>query len=402
MADIVLFRVGNLTAAVATIVFAGGGSFMTNHRHPKLRTGISVALGLALSSTTVAMAQNAPAPAPTSSGVSGDDRQDVTIDASARKLAMESLIARIEEYYPIPEVRNRLTTQLSKRYKAGAYDEIVSAKAFRTKLTSDLRELSKDEHFNVDYFVMPRPFPPQEQEDVDPNSSRKLIASVHNQGFDSVERLSGNVGYMRLRTFEEPGETGEVIAAAMSFLSRTDAMIIDLRYNKGGYGETVAFLASYFLPDEAALSEVRSKDGLKQKWTSSFVPGPKYLEKPVYVLMSQNTFSAPESFAYDLQALKRVTVVGEVSRGGANPSLMLLLSDRFGLIMPHAVTRNPITNTNWDGKGVVPDIAAASDQALDVAHLAAARAIAPAHRDDSLTGEIEEIISKLGGTTTAR
>lgn len=375
---------------------------MTNYRHLQLRTGISLALGLALCGATVAMAQSTAAPAPTSSSRSGDDRQDVTIDASARKLAIESLIARIDEYYPIPEVRKRLTTQLSKRYKAGAYDEIVSAKIFRTQLTSDLREISKDEHFNVDYFVMPRPFPPQEQGDVDPNLSRKLIASVHNQGFDTVERLSGNIGYMRLRTFEEPGETGEVIAAAMSFLSRTDAMIIDLRDNKGGYGESVAFLASYFLPDAAALSEVRANDGLKQMWTSTFVPGPKYLDKPVYVLMSKSTFSAPESFAYDLQALKRVTVVGEASRGGANPSVMLLLSDRFGVIIPHAVTRNPITNTNWDGKGVVPDIPATSDQALDVAYLAAARAIAPAHRDDSLTGEIDEVISKLGGTTTGQ
>jgi len=193
-----------------------------------------------------------------------------------------------------------------------------------------------------------------------------------------------------------------VIAAAMNFLSRTDAMIIDLRYNKGGYGETVALLASYFLPDAAALSESRSKEGLKQIWTSAYVPGPKYLNKPVYVLMSKRSFSAAEAFAYDLQALKRVTVVGEVSRGGANPSVMVLLSDRFGAIIPRAVTRNPVTNTNWDGKGVVPDVPAMSDQALDVAHLAAARAIAPAHRDDSLTGEIEEIISKLGGTTTSR
>ena len=181
----------------------------------------------------------------------------------------------------------------------------------------------------------------------------------------------------------------------MRFLSRTDAMIIDLRHNKGGYGETVALLASYFLPDATALSESRSKDGLRQSWTSTFVPGPKYLDKPVYVLMSKRTFSAPESFAYNLQALKRVTVVGEVSRGGANPSVQLLLSDRFGAIIPLAVTRNPITNTSWEGKGVTPDLPATSDQAFDVAHLAAVRAIAPKHRDDSLTGEIEEIIKKL-------
>ena len=351
-----------------------------------------LSLALALCGTTAAVGYAA-----TSSSGSGDDRRDVTIDASARTLAIESLIARIDEYYPLPEMRKRLTTELRKRYKAGAYDNIVSAKAFRTQLTSDLRTLSKDEHFNVDYFVVPRPFPEVEKESADPNSSRELIAAVHNLGFDTVERLPGNVGFMRLRTFEEPGETGEVIAAAMTFLARTDAMIIDLRTNKGGYGETVALLASYFLPEATAISESKSKEGLRQAWTSTFVPGPKYLDKPVYVLMSKKTFSAPEAFAYDLQALKRVTVVGEVSRGGANPSVQILLSDRFGAIIPVATTRNPITNTSWDGKGVTPDIPSTSDQALDVAHLAAVRAIAPKHRDDSLTGEIEEVINKHGG-----
>jgi hypothetical protein len=357
---------------------------------------LAVSLALALCSATIASAQTTPAKEPTSSSASGNDRRDVTIDASARALAIESLIARIDEYYPIPEVRKRLTTTLRKRHKSGAYDSFVSAKAFRTQLTAELRELSKDEHFSVDYFVVPRPFPAPEEEAVDPNSSREVIAAVHNLGFDAVERLPGNVGYMRLGTFEEPGKTGEVIAAAMRFLSRTDAMIIDLRRNKGGFGETVALLASYFMPDAVALSEVRTKDELKQVWTSTFVPGPKYLDKPVYVLMSKKTFSAPESFAYDLQALKRVTVVGEVSRGGANPSRQLLLSDRFGAIIPWAVTRNPITNTNWEGKGVTPDIPATSDQALEVAHLAAVRAIAPKHRDDSLTGEIDELINKHG------
>ena len=370
---------------------------MTQPPHSRLRASAIVAVVLALSSATVAVGQTTPTKSPTSS-TSGDDRPDVVIDAPARTLAIESLIARIDEYYPVPEMRRRLTTGLRRRYKSGAYDRITSAKEFRTRLTSDLRGLSNDQHFNVDYFVVPRTFPPLEKESVDPNTSRELIAGVHNQGFDALERLQGNVGYMRLRTFEEPGKTGEVIAAAMSFLSRTEAMIIDLRYNKGGYGETVAVLASYFLTEASALSESRSKDGLRQGWSSTFVPGPKYLDKPVYVLISKTTFSAPESFAYDLQALKRVTVVGEVSRGGANPSVQVLLSDRFGAIIPWAVTRNPTTNANWDGQGVTPDIPVASDQALETAHLAAVRAIAPKHRDDSITMEIEEISKKLVGT----
>jgi len=350
-------------------------------------------LALGLCGASLASAQ------PRSTGT-GDDRPDVTIDASARTQAMESLLARIEEYYPVPDIRKRLTTELRKRYKAGAYDKITSAREFRTQLTSELRALSKDQHFNVEYFVVPRPYPEKESEAADPNTSRELIAGVHNLGFEALERLPGNIGYLRLGTFEEPGKAGELITSAMSFLARTDAMIIDLRGNKGGYGETVALLASYFLPEATVLSESNSNEGVRQTWTSTFVSGPKYLDKPVYVLISKKTFSAAEAFAYDLQALKRVTVVGEVSRGGANPSVQILLSDRFGAIIPRAITRNPITTTSWDGKGVTPDIPATSEGALDAAHLAAARAIRAKHPDDSLTGEIEEVITRMDPAPT--
>jgi hypothetical protein len=326
------------------------------------------------------------------SGVAGDERPDVTIDATARNKAIESLITQVGELYPITGVRTRVTAELGKRLKSGAYDRIVSAKELRTQLTSELRALSGDQHFTIDYFAVPRVYPGRVDNLTDPNSSRELTARAHNQGIDTAERLTGNIGYIRLRTFEEAGKTGPVIAAAMRFLATTDAMIIDLRYNRGGYGDTVAFLASYFLADPTQLSESRSKNAVKQIWTSAFVPGEKYLSKPVYVLTSERTFSAGEAFAYDLQALKRVVVVGETTRGGANPSAMVLLSDRFGAIIPLAVTRNPITGTNWDGRGVKPDIETSSDAALDAARLAAARALAPSHRNDSLTSEIDQII----------
>jgi hypothetical protein len=180
---------------------------MTQPPHYRLRAAALGAVVLALCSPTVAVGQTSPTKA-ISSSASGDDRPDVVIDAPARSLAIESLLARIDEYYPIPEVRRRLRTGLRQRYRSCAYDRITSAKEFRTQLTSDLRGLSNDQHFNVDYFVVPRTFPPLEKESVDPNTSRELIAGVHNQGFDALERLEGNIGYMRLRTFEEPGRPG--------------------------------------------------------------------------------------------------------------------------------------------------------------------------------------------------
>ena len=229
----------------------------------------------------------------------------------------------------------------------------------------------------------------------DANSDRRMIAALHNQGFESVARLPGNIGLLRIAKFEPAADAGPIAAAAMRFVAGTDALIIDLRDNGGGYGDTVTLLASYFFRDVQPLHEVRTRTETTPGHTLPSVDGPKYLDKPVYVLLSAKSFSAAEAFAYDLQALKRVTVVGETSRGGANPSAEVLLSARFGAIIPRAITRNPITGGNCDGTGVIPDVPATADDALEVAKLAAAKAIRPGHPNDSLTGELDGIIGEV-------
>jgi hypothetical protein len=328
----------------------------------------------------------------TSASVSGDDRRDVTIDAATRDDSIRALIAAIEEYYPIEPVRRRLADHFRRQLASDAFGKMDSAKAIRTRLTKELREISDDQHFLVDYFVRPRTYPAGVEIAGDANSDRRMIAALHNQGFESVERLPGNIGLLRIAKFEPAADAEPIAAAAMRFVAGTDALIIDLRDNGGGYGDTVTLLASYFFRDVQPLHEVRTRTETTAGRTLPSVDGPKYLDKPVYVLLSAKSFSAAEAFAYDLQALKRVTVVGETSRGGANPSAEVLLSARFGAIIPRAITRNPITGSNWDGTGVIPDLPAKADDALDVAKLAAAKAIRPSHTDDSLTSELDRII----------
>jgi len=101
----------------------------------------------------------------------------------------------------------------------------------------------------------------------------------------------------------------------------------------------------------------RLENKLVKRWTRP-VSGPKYLAEPIYVLTSSKTPSAAESLAYTLQAAKRAIVVGESTWGGANPSIPVKLTDHFGMIMPFGRAVNPITGTNWEGTGVIPDVKA--------------------------------------------
>jgi hypothetical protein len=57
------------------------------------------------------------------------------------------------------------------------------------------------------------------------------IGARFNYGFERVERLAGNIGYLDLRAFDPVAVVGDTAAAAMTFLSNTEAVIIDLRKN---------------------------------------------------------------------------------------------------------------------------------------------------------------------------
>ena len=324
------------------------------------------------------------------------ERPDVPIDKAARNEAITNLVTAVETNYPVAELGKATARELRARLAMNRYTQ-TSAKALARILTEDLRALTGDQHFLVDYFVIPRPFP-LKTATADPLSEadRTLTLRLHNFGFARVERLAGNVGYLKLDAFETPTTAGQTAAAAMQFLAGTDALIIDLRDNGGGYSGMVSLLASYFFDEPVHLTDVagRNAKDLRQNWTYAFVPGPRYINKPVYILSGARTFSAAEAFAYDLQVLTRAKIVGERTRGGVSPSTRLLLSSRFGVVMPTSTVTNPATGTNWDG-GLKPDLVTTEAQALSVAHLAALEDVAAQHRDDPLTVEIEKAIAGL-------
>jgi hypothetical protein len=231
----------------------------------------------------------------------------------------------------------------------------------------------------------------------------RKMGRMDNFGIRRVERLDGNIGYLDVRRVPIPANAGPAITAAMELVAGTFALIIDLRHNGGGAPEGVVYWCSYLLEEHPThLNDIfRADTGqTTQFWALPYVPGTRYVDKPVYVLTSSSTFSGGEDFAYTLQALGRAEVIGETTGGGAHPTRPFPISPAVHIEIPFARSINPVTGTNWQGTGVVPDVAVPEEQAYDVAYALALRHVLAL--DDvppPITDEARETLATLGTDT---
>ncbi len=181
-----------------------------------------------------------------------------------------------------------------------------------------------------------------------------------------MERLKGDVGYLRVDRFFQADESRQIFDAAMDQLNGCKAMIIDIRENRGG-GDALALLASYFLPERVLFNRlVFRKDDALENWAGPSTRA-TFTGIPLYVLVSGTTFSAGEAFAYGLQQRGRAVLVGERTKGGANPNRFFPLGHGLELSLSVGRTVNPVSGTNWEGVGVQPDVVLPASQALEKA-----------------------------------
>jgi C-terminal processing protease CtpA/Prc len=296
------------------------------------------------------------------------------IDASIRSEVINNLSRELDESYIFAETAQKIKTDLFDRLKNGEYDSITDAKAFAMKLTADLQLISKDKHLHVDYFAKSLQITAKRKDPTQEEKAKRLLFDKHfNFGFKKVARMDGNIGYIDLRGFKDSESGKETVAAAMTLISNTDALIIDLRYNGGGEPAMVTLISSYLFGDEPVhLNDLycRKEDKTKEFWTNPDIAGKKF-KKDVYILTSHNTFSGAEEFCYNLKHLKRATIVGQTTRGGAHPCYTCRLCEHFVASIPEKRAINPITKTNWEGTGVDPDFKVPENQALKTAYVMA-------------------------------
>jgi hypothetical protein len=292
----------------------------------------------------------------------GENARPQALTPEARKETVEAACRAHEENYVYPEVAARMADAARAKLKAGEYDAIKSESALARRLTEDFRAVSHDLHLRVNL----SPKPPSESERQAMGGEDELARQ--NYMFKKVEILPGNIGYLRFDMFADSDGARKTAAAAMGFLAHCDAIVFDLRSNGGGSPEMIRFITSYLFDEPTHLNDMIDRTGktVEEFWTLKEIPGERLSKgTPVYVLTSRTTFSGAEEFSYNLKNLKRATLIGQTTGGGAHPVQGVRISDRFTIGVPYMRANSPITKTNWEGKGVTPDIECPADAALD-------------------------------------
>lgn len=325
---------------------------------------------------------------------------DMTIDGAARTAVIEGAIANIERYYVFPDKAAEMAKGLRARMAQGDFDSISSSEKLAQTLTQILQKETGDEHLTVRYFETPiAELPPGQDQTPDEKAEEESTQKRLNYGFQTVSRLKSNIGYIDLHAFGRPAGAAAKIAGAMALVSDTRALIIDLRKCEGGDPETVMLLASYLFDTPTHLNDIywRDENRIERRWTQAAVSGTRYgSRRKVYVLTGENTFSAGEDFAYALKSNRRATVVGAPTQGGgAHPGQPRRISAHFMIFVPTGRAINPLTHTNWQQTGVLPDLKAKESKALDVAQIEILKEVMVSDPDPRARQAAKERISEL-------
>jgi len=285
---------------------------------------------------------------------------ELTLDAGARAEIVAELGKALRRRYVFPEVGERTTARIEAALAAGGYDRLSDPAAFAVRLTDDAYAVAHDKHLKIwAGSLLPPP----------PGAGARIPPA--DAGITRADRLTGGLGYIEVIGFPPQRAFKPVLDRAMTGLAGSKALIVDVRRNGGGTAEAVSYLVSFLvapdLPIDDIVARVENTGHFTRQSFRSVATPVNFAGVPIYILTSKDTFSGAEAFAYDAQALKRGIVIGEVTGGGANPTALVDLTHGFGAGIPFARAENAITKTNWDGRGVQPDILVPAADALAVA-----------------------------------
>ena len=295
---------------------------------------------------------------------------------------------------PGPKVASQVQASLRERLQLGRYTAIESAEELAELLTEHLHAITEDEHLSVLYSPRDDDTPVSNESR---QRSRELRGRRQNYGAEHIQILPGNVGYLNFTAFYRLEEGREAIQAAMAFLQNADALILDMRPNRGSNPGTVVLLASYlFDTPERLLFEIVPREGDSTSYYTASVPGShRDGRRPVFVLTAAKTFSAGEGLAFILQDHGRAEVVGEVTAGAANPGRPYPIGDYFEIVVPNGRVRSAVSGRNWEGVGVIPDIRTTEVEALKVAHRRALQRLLQTTNDEDWIDTLREQLQRI-------
>jgi hypothetical protein len=287
------------------------------------------------------------------------------LDAAARHGVIVGAIVTLKEHYIYPDVARKMAGALLAHERSGDDDAATEGRAFAALLTRQMREVNPDRHLELVYSHDPLPQHMTRPTAEELARNRDALLQ-QNCTFEKVAILPRKIGYLKLNWFPDPSVCRPMAAAAMASLNQADAIIFDLRDNRGGEPEMVVLMAAYLFDHPEYWYNPR-ENTTQRSWTRSPVPGNRLADKPVYILTSDRTFSGAEQFCYDLKMLKRATLIGETTGGGAHSGVFHRIDDHFGMGIPETNPINPYSKTDWAETGVEPDIRVKAADALETA-----------------------------------
>ena len=284
---------------------------------------------------------------------------------SERKRIISSVADTLKQHYADRAAAQKTADTFLAREKRGEYDDISDRAMLAAVMTDELRDATGDRNLTLDYFSSPLPQQPSAQL-LEVHTQYRETMKQQNCTFEKVELLQNNIGYLKLNSFPDPEVCRVAAMAAMTYVNHADAVIFDLRDNRGGNPEMVQLLGSYLFDHPEYWYNPRETT-TEASWTHSPVEGNNLADKPIFVLTSKTTASGAEQFAYDLKMLKRATLVGETTAGAAHSGIFYRLDDHFGMGIPEVKAINPYSANDWAEAGVEPDTKVSAANALDAA-----------------------------------
>lgn len=314
------------------------------------------------------------------------------LDSQLRKTLVENIVRELHAKCVAPEKVTGIETYLRTKLQTGAYDKLTNPGQFASALTTDLRSTGRDLHLFVTYdpvlearLIAAPTTPSSELQELPPTAEQLARLRESNYDFRKLEIMNGNVGYLDLRTFVDLNYSKDTATAAMNFLANTDAVVVDLRHNPGGFINLEIFLISYFYgvdPAELWSRYHREGDVTVRDWTLREVPGKRLQYTDLYVLTSRETGSAGEGFSFILQQRRRAKIVGEKTSGAGYGNKEFPIGNGFVFYISTFRQFDPRTGRGWQDVGVEPDIAVPAERALSVAHLEAVKNLAGKSTDN--------------------
>jgi len=179
---------------------------------------------------------------------------------------------------------------------------------------------------------------------------------------DSVKKeiFDNGIAYIEINQFAD--KTVEEFDAAVSdlVLNKPKGIILDLRYNGGGYLDSAVDMLSYLIESDLAAVSIKTRNQENDETLYTSKNGKKILTVPLVVLVNGGSASASEIVAGAIQDHKRGVVIGTQTFGKGTVQEVEFLEDGSSLRLTMAEWLTP-NQRQINKTGITPDILVEGD-----------------------------------------